>query len=258
MPLPPIIFEDEALLVLDKPAGCPVVAEPGEPRRTTLLEQVREGHGAALTNAHRPETAASGLVVFAKHKAALDFVSGQFQAKTAQAIWRAVVIVRPSGEGAEFWPRDEAKRVPTEFVMDWWIGREVERPGVMKAFRRQGGQPARTAFAVEENFGSHALLCCRPESHRRHQLRVHLAAAGLPILNDALYGLPDQPLLLSQLKRGYKGGNEERPMIRQLALHASELTLTHPQTRAPMTLTAALPPEFTIALKNLRKFTRRR
>lgn len=256
MLLPPVVFEDEALLVLDKPAGLPVVAEPGAAPGVTLLDRVRARHGAVVTNVHRPEAEASGLVVLAKDKPALDFLSGQFQAKTARQIWHALVNVCADGAGSEFWPRDAARRVPGAFAMDWWIGRDSARPGVMQVFRRHGGEPARTAFTVEENFGSHALLRCEPESNRRHQLRVHLAAAGLPILNDRLYGLPDALLLLSALKRGYKGGAEERPLIRQLALHASGLTLTHPRTRAALELAAPLPEQFAIALKNLRKFAR--
>lgn len=258
MPLPPIVFEDEAMLVLDKPAGRPVVVEPGIKPASTLLEQVRAGRDDSLINAHRPDAEASGLVVFAKTKPALDFLSGQFQAKTAVQIWHAFVIVKNSGENSQFWPRDAAKRVPAEFEMEWWIGRDEERPQAMKAFRRNGGQPALTRFTLEESFGDYVFLRCRPESNRRHQLRVHLAAAGLPVLNDELYGLPDAPLLLSNIKRGYKGGANEKPMIRQLALHASGLTLMHPLTRAPVTFEAPLPTEFAIALKNLRKFVRRR
>lgn len=258
MPLPPTVFEDDALLVLDKPAGLPVVVEPGAKKTATLLEQVREQHGAVVTNVHRPDAESSGLVVFAKTKPALDFLSGQFQAKTAVQFWQAFVIVRTSGSESEFWPRDAAQRVPAEFAMDWWIGQDAERPGAMKAFRRNGGQSARTAFTLEENFGGYALLRCRPESNRRHQLRVHLAAAGLPVLNDELYGLPDSPLLLSNIKRGYKGGADEKPMIRQLALHASGLTLNHPLTRAAVSFESPQPIEFEIALKNLRKFSRRR
>ena len=83
---------------------------------------------------------------------------------------------------------------------------------------------------------------------------MHLAAAGAPIVNDPFYGPPDIQLLLSDLKRRDKGRDEEKPLIARLALHASELTLTHPVTREPLTLTAPLPHEFEVALKYLRKF----
>jgi 23S rRNA-/tRNA-specific pseudouridylate synthase len=83
---------------------------------------------------------------------------------------------------------------------------------------------------------------------------VHLAAAGAPLLNDPFYGDPDITLRLSDLKRGYKGREEEKPLIGRLALHASELTLRHPTTRELVTLQAPLPHEFEVALKYLRKF----
>jgi 23S rRNA-/tRNA-specific pseudouridylate synthase len=83
---------------------------------------------------------------------------------------------------------------------------------------------------------------------------VHLAALGAPVLNDAFYGDPEVKLLLSDLKRGYKGRDEEKPMLTRLALHAGELTLKHPTTKEPITISAPLPHEFEIALKYLRKF----
>ena len=89
---------------------------------------------------------------------------------------------------------------------------------------------------------------------RTHQIRVHLAAAGAPVLNDRFYGDPEIELRLSELKRRYKGRAEEKPLISRLALHAAELTLKHPTTKEPVTLTAPLPHEFDVALKYLRKF----
>ena len=81
-----------------------------------------------------------------------------------------------------------------------------------------------------------------------------LAAAGAPVLNDPFYGDPEIKLLLSDLKSRYKGRAEERPLIARLALHASELTIKHPETREPFVLQAPLPNEFEVALKYLRKF----
>ncbi len=85
-------------------------------------------------------------------------------------------------------------------------------------------------------------------------MRVHLASAGAPILGDVFYGHPDVRLLLSGLKRGYKGREEEKPLIDRLALHASELTFAHPVTREPCTVRSPLPRSFEVALKHLRRF----
>ena len=89
---------------------------------------------------------------------------------------------------------------------------------------------------------------------RKHQIRVHLSASSTPILNDPLYG-DETRLLLSEFKRGYKGREEERPLITRLALHASRLTMIHPVTRERMTLAAPLPKDLAVALKYLGKFT---
>ena len=83
---------------------------------------------------------------------------------------------------------------------------------------------------------------------------MHLAAAGAPVLNDPLYGDPGSPLLLSGLKRSYKGRDEEKPLIARLALHAGSLGFTHPVSRGPMEVSSPLPEEFEIALKYLRRF----
>ncbi len=82
---------------------------------------------------------------------------------------------------------------------------------------------------------------------------MHLAASGWPILNDPFYGNAIR-LLLSDFKRGYKGRDDEKPLLARLALHAGSLTFTHPATRERLTLTAPLPRDFEVALKYLRKF----
>ena len=134
----------------------------------------------------------------------------------------------------------------------------------MRVFKGRGGKDCVTEFKTLERFGAgrrpgtpvngFAFVECHPLTGRTHQLRIHLAAAGAPILHDAFYGHPDIELRLSNLKRGYKGRDDEKPLIDRLALHATELTLTHPVTREPLTITTPLPHEFEVALKYLRKF----
>jgi 23S rRNA-/tRNA-specific pseudouridylate synthase len=124
----------------------------------------------------------------------------------------------------------------------------------MRICRKRGGQAGLTEFRVLESFGRFVWLECRPLTGRTHQIRVHLAAIGAPVLGDALYGDPGTQLLLSELKRRYKGRDEERPLIARLALHASGLAFLHPATREPTILQAPLPNEFAVALKYLRRF----
>lgn len=88
-----------------------------------------------------------------------------------------------------------------------------------------------------------------------HQIRIHLKHAGFPLIGDKLYG--GKPLWLSRLKRDFrlKPGREERPLIARVALHAEELSLLHPVTNQPVTITAPLPKDLRVALRYLREFS---
>lgn len=256
MPLPPVIFEDDVLIVFDKPGEMPVVPGRTDPKRESLMPLIRAKFGDTIANVHRIDADASGLFLCAKTKPALDFLSGQFQAKTVTKKHLALVVVVPVERAMKVLApvRDAAGGLPEAFAVDVAIGEDERQKGRMRVFRGQGGKDSVTEFRVLERFGRFAWIECRPLTGRPHQLRVHLAAAGAPILNDTFYGDPEIKLLLSDLKRGYKGRDEEKPMLSRLALHASELILVHPVTRASLTLVAPLPHEFEIALKYLRKF----
>jgi 23S rRNA-/tRNA-specific pseudouridylate synthase len=273
--LPPIIFEDDAIVAFDKPSGLLVAPDRWDKTRENLMGLVhahpRFGRGVA--NVHRLDADTSGVLLCAKTKPALDFLSGQFQSKTVDKKYHAVVVVlAPEHAMKVIAPiRDAAGALPDAFTVDVALGEDERQPGRMRVFKGRGGKDCVTEFRTLERFrGStrpqgrgdaaaagatgFAFVECRPLTGRTHQLRVHLAAAGAPILNDPFYGNPDIGLRLSDYKRGYKGRDEEKPLIDRLALHASELTLKHPNTREPLTLRAPLPHEFEIALKYLRKF----
>lgn len=256
MPLPKIIHEDEAVLVFDKPSGLLVAPDRWDKQRENLMGLVHAELGRHVANVHRLDADTSGLLLCAKTKPALDFLSGQFQSKTVRKLYHAMVAVLPVEQAMKVVApvRDANGTLPEQFVVDLALGQDEAHPGRMRIFRRRGGKPAVTEFTVLENFGRFAFVACRPQTGRTHQLRVHLAAAGAPILDDPFYGDPEIKLLLSGLKRGYKGRDEEKPLIDRLALHASELTFTHPDTREPFTVASPLPHAFEVALKYLRKF----
>lgn len=256
MPLPPVIFEDDSLLAFDKPSGLLVAPDRWDKQRENLMGLVHAKFGHDFANVHRLDADTSGLLLCAKNKVALDFVSGQFQSKTVQKKYHALVVVLPIDEAMKVVKpiRDAAGALPDAFIVDLALGEDERQKGRMRVFKGRGGKECTTEFRTLERFGRFAFVECKPLTGRTHQLRVHLAAAGAPILNDPFYGAPEIKLLLSDLKRRYKGRDEEKPMISRLALHASELTLTHPVTREPLTLSAPLPHEFEVALKYLRKF----
>ncbi len=271
MGLPPIIYEDEVLVAFDKPSGLLVAPDRWDKTRANLMGMVHDHpqFGRTVANVHRIDADTSGILLCAKTKPGLDFVTGQFQSKTVTKTYHAVVVIlAPEQAMKVITPiRDEAGLLPEQFTVELALGEDERQPGHMRVFKGRGGKDCVTAFRTLERFGAgrptdrgaaapngFAFVECRPLTGRTHQLRVHLAAAGAPILNDAFYGTPDVQLRLSNLKRGYKGREDEKPLIDRLALHATELTLTHPVTREPVTICAPLPHEFEVALKFLRKF----
>ena len=256
MPLPPVLYEDDVLIAFDKPSGMLVAPDRWDKTRENLMGLVHAKMGHGVANVHRLDADTSGLILCAKTKPALDFLSGQFQSKTVGKKYHAMVVVLPVEEAMKVVVpvRGPDGTLPDQFTIDLALGEDEHQPGRMRVFRKRGGKPCVTEFRTLERFGRFAWVECRPLTGRTHQLRVHLAAAGAPILNDPFYGDPEIKLLLSELKRRYKGRDEEKPLIGRLALHASELTFKHPGTLTPMTLMAPWPHEFEVALKYLRKF----
>lgn len=256
MDLPPIIYEDDVLVAFDKPGGLAIAPDRGEKARVNLMGLVHDRLGHQVANVHRLDADTSGVVLCARTKPALDFLSGQFQSKTVAKIFHALVAVLPLERALQAVApaRTADGLLPDEFTIDLPIGVDALQPGRMRICKKRDGKPSVTACRTLERFRGFAWIECRPQTGRTHQIRLHLAAAGAPILGDGMYGDPTIELRLSAFKRGYKGFADEKPLLRRLALHASELTFTHPVTRAPHTLRAPLPHEFEVALKYLRKF----
>lgn len=273
MSLPPVLFEDDTLVAFDKPSGLLVAPDRWDKTRRHLMGLVHADarYGRGVANVHRLDADTSGVLLCAKTKPALDALSGQFQAKTVQKTYHALVVVLAPGFEMKVVPpiRDAGGGLPETFTVELALGEDERQPGRMRVFKGRGGRDCLTEFRTLERFGGagrgrtgrgpavaagYALVECHPRTGRTHQLRVHLAAAGAPILYDSFYGHPDVELRLSDLKRSYKGRDDEKPFIGRLALHASELTLQHPATRLPITLRSPLPHEFEVALKYLRKF----
>jgi 23S rRNA pseudouridine1911/1915/1917 synthase len=238
---PPVILQDELVAAFDKPSGLPVAPGRGDREDGTLTGIVRARLDRALAAVHRLDTEASGVVLFARTKPALDFLSGQFQSKKAARVFVALVAVRGLPPAAEF-----TAEAPLED--------DPAHPDRMRVSRWRKARPSLTAFRTLESFGRFALIEARQETGARHQVRVHLAQAGLPVLNDLLYGDAEARLLLSELKRRYKGREEEKPLVGRLALHCASVAFTHPGTRLPAQASAPMPHDFEVALKYLRRY----
>src|SRR4051794_35651373 len=213
MPLK-IVHEDADLIVVDKPAGLVVHPGAGQPDRTLLNALL--AHAPALGGVpragivHRLDKETSGLLVVAKTVEAQTDLVKQLAERTVRRVYLALVQGDPPASGA----------------IDAPVGRDTKVRTRMAVTHR--GKPARTTYRVLERFGRAALVECRLDTGRTHQIRVHFQHIRHPLVGDTVY------------RRGTRHGIE----FPRQALHAAELALRHPSSGEEMTWRSALPRDF--------------
>jgi 23S rRNA pseudouridine1911/1915/1917 synthase len=222
MPLK-IVFEDASIMVIDKPAGLVVHPGAGQPDGTLLNALL--AHAPSLVNVprggivHRLDKDTSGLLVVAKTVEAQVSLVKQLAEHSMRRLYLAVVQGDPPASG----------------VIDAPVGRDVRARTRMAVTHR--GKPSRTNYRVLERYGHAALVECRLETGRTHQIRVHFQHLRHPLVGDETY------------RRGTRHGIS----FPRQALHAIELTLVHPGTHKPMTWSAPLPRDLKRLIEDLRK-----
>jgi 23S rRNA pseudouridine1911/1915/1917 synthase len=239
-----VVHEDEDVLVIDKPAGMVVHPAAGSPRGT-LVNALLAYCGDRLSGiggvrrpgiVHRLDKDTSGLIVVAKNDLAHAGLTAQFQDRSLSRTYLAVTLGLPS---------------PARGTVDAPIGRSpVDRKKMAVV---AGGRPAVTHYRVLRGFGPLAALVeCRLETGRTHQIRVHLAHAGHPLLGDPLYAggraargaLAKLRALPEPLRSAVVGFPRQ-------ALHAAQLRFRHPRTAEEMTFTSGLPLDFRALIGSL-------
>lgn len=214
-PLPlSIVFEDRDLIAVNKPGGLlsqPIRdgenSEDAMDRRLLSALSLREGRRAFLRMVHRLDRPTSGLMIFARSPQALPMLDKAWRGGRVRRLYLAVLSGRPS------WIRED-------------IDRPIARdPGGSWRFRcDSGGRPAETRFRVLFQAKNSALTMAELKSGRTHQVRVHAAELGYPVLGDRLYGAPDDAA--------------------GVLLHAWGISLPHPRTGEPLYLNAPVPERF--------------
>jgi 23S rRNA pseudouridine1911/1915/1917 synthase len=222
------LFEDDHIVVVDKPAG--MVVHPGAGQATGTLAAALLAHAPGTAGVggprrpgivHRLDKGTSGLLVLAKTQAAYDSLVTQLAARTVRRRYLAVVHGRL--------PRPEG-------VVDAPIGRDPRHRQRMAVVPAGKGKRAVTRWRVLERFERFTYLEVQLETGRTHQIRVHMASLGHPIVGDVTYG----PRRSSPVP------------IEGLALHAATLGFVHPVSQARVEFSAALPPRMARLLSHLR------
>jgi 23S rRNA pseudouridine1911/1915/1917 synthase len=211
-----VVYEDDDLAVINKPAGMVVHPAPGHYTGTLVNALLgRGGTWSAVGGSARPgivhrlDKGTSGLIVVARNDVSHRALSSQLKDRSLSRTYMAIVRGRVKEDAGE---------------LEGPIGRDPNERKRMAVVT--GGRFARTRYEVVERGRGHTLLRCDLDTGRTHQIRVHLAALRHPIAGDSEYG-------------GRKAGEPERPM-----LHAWRLRLHHPRTKAEMSFEVAPPADF--------------
>ncbi len=222
-----VVYEDESLLVINKPAG--IVVHPGAGNRSGTLVNALLGRNMSLSSVggparpgvvHRLDKDTSGLLLVAKNNEAHRLLQAQFASRTLSKTYTALV-----------WGRVEFE----EGSIDQPIGRHPKVYNKMAVERTDAGKIALTRYRVLERFPHATLLEVKPHTGRTHQIRVHLAHIGYPVVGDTLYGRSPQEASFGRH-----------------ALHASKIQLIHPKSDKLMVFESPLPDDFRKIIEKLR------
>jgi 23S rRNA pseudouridine1911/1915/1917 synthase len=221
-----VLHEDDAILAIDKPAGLPVHPSATY-HKGTLTYLLRQQYGKdAPQIAHRLDRETSGLILCGRTRAAERALKIDFENRRVSKRYLAIVRGEmPHDAGRIELPMDRAKE-------GLHILMEVTPDGE--------GYPSATRYRVLARREGATLVALAPESGRQHQLRVHLAALGFPIIGDKLYGPEGVQPFLDYIDTGLTDALQARLGHPRQALHAYELHFTHPKTGEPTTLRSPL------------------
>lgn len=243
-----VVYEDGDLAVVNKPAGMMVHAGAGSTEearnRGTLVNALLHRFGALSEVGgdlrpgivHRLDKETSGLIVVAKNDVAHRKLAEQFSSRRVNKNYVALV---------HGWPKKAKGTINAP------IARDTSRRTRMTT-RGSGGRSAVSHYQVlekiESPYGKFALVEVRIETGRTHQIRVHMASVGHPVLGDALYGAPGE----LRVAKAVKGIPSKRASLERNFLHAESIEFHHPRTNQPLSFTRPMPVELEAFLEELR------
>ncbi len=242
-----VVYEDDDMLVINKPAG--LVVHPGAGNHDgTLVNALLHHCGDSLSGiggvirpgiVHRLDKDTTGLLVVAKHDRAHQGLSDQLSDRSLSRIYYALVLGVP---------------MPPMGVVNKPIGRDLKNRQKM-AVTAKNSREAQTAYKVVESYNKAlSLIQCQLHTGRTHQIRVHMAQIKLPLVGDPLYGPQQTALRAAMKKAGYEPEIVESALnFGRQALHAAEISFIHPMSGEEMSFEAEMPDDMANLLKSLKK-----
>lgn len=233
-----ILYEDDYILVLNKAAGCLTIPDRYERSAINLFEILTKKYSKIFT-VHRLDKDTSGVIIFAKDAGSHKNLNQQFQDLKVIKLYHAVLKGNVNQD---------------EIVIDIPITEDLRQKGKMKPSAR--GKESLTKLKVINRFRNATLVELELVTGRHHQIRVHCAAIGYPLLVDSLYG-NTEAFNVSSLKKKFKlkKGEIEKPIISRVTMHSWQIKFQHPHTGEDVSFEAEYPKDFFALIEVLKKYS---
>ncbi len=230
-----IVFENDDIIVINKEPEIFVINSE-ESKSKTIRDILQEKLNQDIIPVSSLDYEASGIVVFAKNQKSYDFFSEQFKKEKVRKIYHVLVNgVMDNAEG----------EIDKNLLVNEQTTSVNDR-----------GIKSVTKYKVLEQFKSFAFVEVYPLTTRKNQIRAHFWSIGNTLAIDKIYG-SEEPILLSNLKRRYKGITKEKPLLKRLPMHLSQIEILLPNNKEKSVFLSQLPNDIQLTLKQLRKYNKR-